>query len=98
LSSVETPRIRITVDDQPALTVEQAAARKGVQPKTMSGELTRYKDTIKPVAELDGRKKLYLEEQIDAWWDSRPGKGAPGVAKPHKAGTPARAPRHRKSE
>lgn len=98
MSSVKTPRIRITVDDEPALTVEQAAARKGVQPKTMAGELTRYKASIRPVAELDGRKKLYREQDIDEWWDNRPGKGAPGVPKPHKAGTPARAPRRAKGE
>lgn len=80
------PRIRITVDGKLALTVEQAAARLGVPPKTLSGELTRYKNAILPVAELDGRKKLYLQKDVDAWWASRPGKGAPGKPKPHRPG------------
>lgn len=70
------PRIRITVDGKLALTVEQAAARFGTTPKVFSGELTRYKTVIKPVAELDGRKKLYLQRDLDKWWNSRPGKGA----------------------
>jgi hypothetical protein len=77
------PTIRITVGGKLALTVEQAAARLGVPPKTLSGELTRYKDAIRPAAELDGRKKLYLQSEIDQWWKSRPGRGAPGKPKPH---------------
>ncbi len=75
LGGMADPRIRITVDGKTALTVEQAAARLGVPTKTLSGELTRYKTVIRPVAELDGRKKLYLQTEFDRWWKSRPGKG-----------------------
>lgn len=82
------PRIRITVDGKPALTVEQAAERKGVGASTMRGELTRHRRAIKPVAELDGRKKLYLEADIDSFWDARPGRGAPGIPKPHRPPSP----------
>lgn len=82
------PRIEIFVDGAPALTAEQAAARKGVKLDSMHAALTRYKDQIRPAADLDGRKKLYLTTELDEWWENRPGKGAPGVAKPHKAGTP----------
>lgn len=85
------PDIRITVDGQPALTVEMAAERKGVTAKSLSGELSRHKDRIQPVADLDGRKKLYLEDEFDAWWENRPGRGAPGVPKPARS-APARKP------
>lgn len=78
------PRIRITVNGRLALTVEQIAARLGVPIGTLSSELTRYKAVIRPVAELDGRKKLYLPADIDRWWNGRPGKGTPG--KRRKAG------------
>lgn len=78
------PRIRVTVDGKPALTVEQAARRVGVAASTMRGELTRYRDKIRPVADLDGRKKLYLESDIDEFWAARPGKGAPGMQRPHR--------------
>lgn len=73
------PLIRITVDGKPALTVEQAAERKGVTASAMRGELTRYQNTIAPAAHLDDRKKLYFTKDIDRWWDSRPGRrGVPG--------------------
>lgn len=77
ISPVDTPRIRITVNGKPALTVEQAAERKGVGPSTMRAELARYADQIQPAAELDGRKKLYLLKDIDAFWAARPGRGSP---------------------
>lgn len=73
------PLVRITVDGKLALTVEQAAERVGVTASTMRGELTRYHEAIAPVADLDGRKKLYLAKDIDRWWKSRPGRsGVPG--------------------
>jgi len=70
------PTIRITVDGQPALTVKQAAERKRVAVSSMRGELSRYRDKIRPVEHLDGRTPLYLEADVDAWWDKRPGKGS----------------------
>lgn len=80
------PRIRITVNGKLALTVEQVAERLGVPISTLSGELTRYKDVIRPVAELDGRKKLYLPADIDRWWAARPGRGTPGKRRPRSNG------------
>lgn len=74
----QAPVIKITVNGRQALTVEQAALRVGVTAKSLSGELSRYADKIRPVAELDGRKKLYLATEFDRWWKSRPGRGAPG--------------------
>lgn len=76
-----TPKIRITVNGKLALTVEQAAVRLGVTPGALSGELTRYKGTIRPIAELDGRKKLYLATELDKWWKARPGRGVPGKSR-----------------
>lgn len=67
------PRVRITIDGRVALTVEQAAARKGVKPKSITGEIARY--GFEHDAMLDGRKKLYLQARFDAWWDNRVGKG-----------------------
>lgn len=72
------PRVRITIDGRVALTVEQAAARKGVKPKSVTGEITRYK--IEHDAMLDGRKKLYLQAKFDKWWDNRGGKGSKKLA------------------
>jgi hypothetical protein len=68
------PRVRITIDGRVALTVEQIAERKGVKPKSVTGELTRY--GIEHDAMLDGRKKIYLQHKIDSWWGNRVGKGA----------------------
>jgi hypothetical protein len=70
------PVIRITVDGKLALTVEQAAARKGVGASSMRGEISRYQ--VQPVADLDGKKKLYSAKEIDAMWKARPGVGSPG--------------------
>lgn len=69
------PKVRITVDGKIALTVEWAAARFGVEPKSLSGELSRHKDAITHVAMLDGKKKLYLQRDLDSWWKSRRGRG-----------------------
>lgn len=66
------PPVRITIGGRVALTVEMIAERKRVKPKSVTGEIARYK--IEPDGMLDGRKKLYLQSKIDAWWDHRPGK------------------------
>lgn len=70
------PVIRITVDGRLALTVEQAAARYGLQPSSMSAALTRLGDQVQVAAELDGRKKLYFAADLDQVMKARPGKGA----------------------
>jgi len=89
------PVIRITVNGRLAFTVEQAAAHVGVTPKSLSGELSRYKDAIYPIAKLDGLKRLYDADAFDAWWHGRPGRGMPGVKRPRvrppKDGAPSQA-------
>lgn len=67
--------IRITVDGAPVLTVELAAERYGLRPSSMSSELSRLGDVIEPIAQLDGRKKLYLVAALDAHMATRPGRG-----------------------
>lgn len=71
------PVVRITVDGKLALTVEQATARVGAaSPDGVRKEISRYK--LAPVAELDGKKKLYNAREFDAMWKARPGTGSPG--------------------
>lgn len=72
------PEVQITVKGKLALTIEQAAARYGLAPSSMRGELTRLGDKIEPVDMLDGRKPLFDAETLDALMASRPGKGQPG--------------------
>lgn len=67
------PKIRITIDGRVALTVAMAAERKGVAEGTMSSAISR--DRIEHDGMLDGKKKIYLQSKIDAWWPKRPGKG-----------------------
>ncbi len=69
------PTVRITVDGQPALTIHQAAARYGITSSSMRSALTRAKGAIVAAAELDGRTPIYLEDELDAFWKSRPGRG-----------------------
>ena len=66
--------IRITLDGKLALTVEQAAARYGLQPSSMSAVITRGR--IEPDGHLDGKKKLYLAVRLDRLMRARPGKSA----------------------
>ena len=69
------PTIRITVDGKLALTVEQAAARYGLHLSSMRAALTRLGGAITPVADLDGRKKVYLAADLDRAMKARPGRG-----------------------
>ena len=68
------PQIRITVDGRLALTIGQAAQRKGVEPATMRQAIRRM--NLQPVGSLDGRTDLYAAADLDAAWSTRPGKGA----------------------
>lgn len=74
----------ITVNGKPALTVEQAAARYGLVPSSMRAVLSRAGIADQEDAMLDGRKPLYLVTRLDAVMASRPGRGAPGVARTHR--------------
>lgn len=69
------PTIRITVDGKLALTVEQAALRYGLARSSMRSVLVRLNPPVEPVAELDGRKKLYPATPLDRAMKARPGKG-----------------------
>jgi len=68
------PVVRITVDGRLALTVEQAAARHGMAPNSMSSLISR--EGIEYVAKLDGKKRLYAAAALDAIVRARPGRGA----------------------
>lgn len=91
-------RIKITIDGELALTVEQAAERYGVSANAVRIALGRAGLTDSPDDKLDQRKPLYLAARLDQLMTKRPGKGSPGVPKPHKAGVPAvpRKPRQQK--
>lgn len=67
------PRVRITIDDRLALTVEQAAARYGLTRGSMSAALSRL--AVEADAGMDGHKKLYLAGKLDALMKARPGRG-----------------------
>lgn len=79
-------KVRITVDGKLALTVEQAAARYGLKPSSMRGELTRLGAAAAAAAMLDGRKPLYLATALDALMRRRPGRGAPGRPRSRRDG------------
>lgn len=83
--ATEVRRIRITIDGKLALTVEQAAARYGIRSSSMRAALTRLGASVSPAAHLDGRKPLYLAAELDAAMKRRPGRGAPGVPRPHRS-------------
>lgn len=77
--------VRIYIGTRLALTVEMAAARAGISPETLSVALSRgyvpeggkEEDRVFLAhdAMLDRKKKLYLQQNFDAWWKGRPGKG-----------------------
>ena len=69
------PTIRITVNGKLAYTVEQAAAKYGMEPSSMRGAITRAGDQIEEVAKLDGKKPLYLASALDKAMAARPGRG-----------------------
>jgi hypothetical protein len=81
---VSGPEIEIKVNGRLALTIEQAAARYGLAPSSMRGELTRLGDRITHIEMLDGRKPLYDAEQLDTLMNARPGRGRPGEPRPHR--------------
>lgn len=74
------PDIRITVDGQRAYTTDLAAAEHGLTYEAMRKLLNRAK--LEPVAHL-WRQPLYAARQITAALANRPGRGAPGVPRPH---------------
>lgn len=83
------PRIEITVDGQPALTVEQAALRYGLAPSSVRAIVARAQ--LAASASLDGKKHLYLVDVLDRLIEERPGKGGPDKPRPHKRAVPPKA-------
>jgi hypothetical protein len=81
-----TPAIRITINGKPALTVDLAATRHGIDPATMRKILSRAHQPRD--AELDARTPLYLAATIDKLIAARPGRGV-GGGRPRKE-TPQR--------
>lgn len=69
-----TGKVRITIDGKLALTVEQAAERYHLQPKSISAIISR--GSIGEDGTLDGKKKLYLASHLDQIMKARPGKGS----------------------
>ncbi len=67
-------KVRITLDGKLALTVEQAADRYHLLPKSMSSVISR--GGIEADGMLDGKKALYLAGRLDEIMKARPGKGA----------------------
>lgn len=72
---MDTPDIRITVNGQPAYTIEQAAHAHGMKPSSMRAAITRAAGAIREAAKLDGRKPLYLAADLDHALRRRPGRG-----------------------
>jgi hypothetical protein len=77
------PTIRITINGKRALTVGMAAERYDLKPASIRSLVSRA--GIEADAELDG-KPLYLVVTLDTVVRGRPGKGAPGRLRPHRAG------------
>ncbi len=69
-------KIKITVNGKVALTVEMIAKRWGITPKSVSVEISRR--GLEHDSMLDGKKKLYLVQKVNAV--KRPGKGWRGKA------------------
>ena len=82
--------IRITVDGHDVLTIGLAAAAHGLSHRAMRAILDRagaqpvVDETGEPVR--IGRQPLYAPAAVRAALSDRPGRGAPGVPRPHRAG------------
>lgn len=76
------PVIRITVDGEPAQTVDLAAEVHGLGHHAMRHALDRA--GAEPIEGATiGRQPLYAETVVDDVMASRKGRGAPGVPRPH---------------
>lgn len=75
------PAIRITVDRQPAVTIDMAAAAHGLSHHAMRHALDRAGAEPIPGA-LIGRQPLYSAKTVGEVMARRKGRGAPGVPRP----------------
>jgi hypothetical protein len=83
------PVIRITVDGQPALTIDLAAEAQGLGHHAMRHALDRagaepIKDRAGNPVTI-GRQPLYAQAVVDEVLANRKGRGAPGVPRPHRS-------------
>lgn len=76
-------RIRITFDGRQALTVDLSAAIYGMEHDAMAKLIRRA--GIEPLPERIGRIPLFPAAAIEREIRNRPGKGAPGRPRPHRA-------------
>jgi hypothetical protein len=72
-------RIQIMVDGREALTPEQVADLAGISPNAVRMLIKRL--NVQPVARLG---MVYDRAGVEAMLESRPGRGAPGVPRPHR--------------
>jgi hypothetical protein len=81
------PVIRITVDGHPAQTIDLAAEAHDLGHHAMRHALDRAgAEPIKDAAGNPvgiGRQPLYAQAVVDEVLANRPGRGAPGVSRPH---------------
>lgn len=82
---MDAPAIRITVNGRRAVTVDMAAAEHDMSHDAMRKTLDRAGAQPIPGARI-GRQPLYAASAVTAAISQRPGRGAPGVARPYRAG------------
>jgi hypothetical protein len=80
---MSTPEVRITVNGRQALTYNLAAERHGMEPDAVRMALKRAE--LEPCGKLE-RLPLFYATAVRAVLRQRPGRGAPGVPRPHRAG------------
>lgn len=71
------------------ITRDEAAAIAGVHPDTFSGYVTRGHAPA-PVRRI-GRTPLWDEDEMKAWNDARPGRGAPGAPRAKRTTAPEKS-------
>lgn len=78
-------QLTIRYGGRPVTTVDLAAAEHGISPDAMGKFLRRA--GIEPIPERIGRIPLYYVTDVRQAIKDRPGRGAPGVPRPHKPPT-----------
>jgi hypothetical protein len=89
------PTVEITVvtaggERLPACTIEQAARDRGMGYDSLRKAVARAGVQAIPDAKV-GNSELYAIADITAALDRRPGRGAPGVPRPHRPGNDSAA-------
>lgn len=76
------PEVRITVNGRQALTYNLAAEKHGLTPDAVRMALGRA--GVEPCGKLE-RLPLFYATEVSAALKARPGRGAPGVSRPHRS-------------